>query len=541
MKKYTSWFGVMLVFLFAACAVRLMPDGADLDSTMLTGQVLQRDADTVTLNLGELTLVQTPESAVPVSILPSDVTQTVRLSSHAAPNGQTWQNESRVFVSWQRDAVLDLSGAQCFALGQTGSVETITPETITPQDILNVTMDSSNTPVMVFVLTGVPKSEADTESLQGTAANLIDKNTSQNGGDYESTVADENALRVVAGEVSLWKAQVTKDAGDGSDREAGDRYGMNAALLATGGTNLKVVKSVVDSAATGGSGIFGHGSGTSVQLNDSTVTTTGDNAEGLQVSDGAAIHADVVTVTTAGDSSPVLWVKNGSLEIAGGTYMSGGYHSPAVFAAGYVRARNADLIANNSEAAVLRGSGTVVLENCNLRGSICSDTETTEQAGTVRILGGSGPAQESASFSMTGGSLSSACGAVFYAEDTDCELNLERVEIQNADGGPLLQVAGTTGEGATVTLTARRQTLEGNLVVNSDSALQLNLQDASRLQGAVYSDGAVKAGGSISVHIDRGCTWSLTGNSMVDTLENEGEIQYNGYSITLGDGTVLTS
>lgn len=541
MKKYTSWLGVMMVLMVAVCGAAALPARINSGNTMLTGQVLQKEADVVTLNLGELTALQTPESALSTSLLPSDLTGAVRLSAvHMVPDRQAWSDLPQAFVSWQRDTVLDLGEAACFTLDENGNMKETSPDTIVPQDILNVSIGQGNTPVTVFVLSGIPKSDADTTTLQGTAAALIEENTRKTGGEYESTATDENALRIASADVSLRNVRINKSGGDGSDADAGDRYGMNAALLATGGARLTFTKGVVDSAAAGGSGIFGHGTGTTLHLLDGTVTTTGDHAEGLQAAGGADLQTQDMTVITAGDYSAVLRAENGTLEVNGGTYTSGGYHSPVLFAAGNARLRNAELTANNSEAVVLRGA-SISLENCDLRGNM-RNTANLDQENTHTVLICGGPGQGSASFSMTGGSLTSQNGAVFRATDTECEISLERVDITNTGDNTLLRAEGTEDNaGAAVRLTARRQTLEGNLVVDGCSAVYLTLQESSVFHGAVLPAADGEPAGSTSVQIARGCTWSLTADSTVDSLENEGTIQYNGYSITLGDGTVLTS
>ena len=536
MKNYASWFGVMMVSILAVYVTEQVWTGINFNHTMLTGQVLQSDAGIVTLNLGELAALQTPESAVATTLPASDLTQTVHLSVHAAPNGKAGDRTSQTFVSWQRDTVLDLSNARCFSLTETGHIEETSPEDIAPQDILNITIGSRDTPATVFVLSGVCQGEIQPETLQGTAANLIENNTHKADEEYESSATDENALRIAAADVSLHNVRINKNAGEGSDTEAGDRYGMNAALLATGGAQLTVTKSVVDSAATGGSGIFGHGFGTSLWLRDGTVTTTGDGSEGIQAAGGAAIQANNMTVITAGDSSSVLRVDNGTLEVKGGTYTSGGYQSPALLAAGSVHASKAAFTANNSAVVLLRGSQTVSLENCTLRGG-ASQEETA-----VMISGEDGASEGAASFSMTGGTLTAQSGSVLYALGTDCDIHLEHVDLDHPDNAPLLYVAGTEeGKGSAVTLYASRQTLEGSLVVDGYSALHLELQNDSLFHGAIVPFPYDEPSGHVAVYIRQGSVWSLTGDSTVDTLENEGTIRYNGYSITLGDGTVLTS
>lgn len=544
MKRFTSCLGVVMGILLTSCSAGLQPGSSDLGNTMLTGRVLQKEADMVTLNLGELAVLQTPETAALDSWMPSDVTKTVRMASHSSSDARVLSGEPQAFISWQKDTMLDLSDAECFMLGPNGTIETIATENIEPQDILNVTMNANNTPVMVFVLTNVSQSDTDTVSLQGTTANLIADNTNQNGGEYESDNADENALRVLSANVDLRNVQISKTEGDGSDQTAGNRYGMNAALLATGGTRLDFDRGSVNSAADGGSGIFGHGNGTMIQLRNSTVTTTGDDAEGLQTSDGASIEAEDMTVTTSGDRSAVLRTEKGSLKITGGTYMSGGYHSPVIYSSGNIDVHNAELTANNSEAAILQGPCTVTLEDCLLYSNAEKNENTTSYTGnvyTVLIQGDNGQEQQDTTFVMRGGTLSAQSDAVFCA-NADCDITLEDVNILTADNTDFLRVIGTEDEHVTaVTVNTRRQILNGNLSVDSNSALQLNLRDSSQLHGAILrtADGTSTSGAS--VYIEQGCTWSLTGNSVVNSLENEGKILFNGYSITLGDGTVLTS
>ena len=42
------------------------------------------------------------------------------------------------------------------------------------------------------------------------------------------------------------------------------------------------------------------------------------------------------------------------------------------------------------------------------------------------------------------------------------------------------------------------------------------------------------------VVVESGCTWTLTGDCTVTSLTNNGTINFNGYTITLADGTALS-
>ena len=53
-------------------------------------------------------------------------------------------------------------------------------------------------------------------------------------------------------------------------------------------------------------------------------------------------------------------------------------------------------------------------------------------------------------------------------------------------------------------------------------------------------DGSTGGKSSAAIRSDRGgCTWTLTGDCVITSLTNNGTINFNGYTITLADGTVL--
>lgn len=140
---------------------------------------------------------------------------------------------------------------------------------------------------------------------------------------------------------------------------------------------------------------------------------------------------------------------------------------------------------------------------------------------------------------MSGGSLTSLRGDMFHVTDAACTIELKNVALETGAGGALLRAMSKEGD-TSVTLNANRQELAGDILVDSAAAVQLNLQEGSRYTGAVRRTANTAEGaGDISIYIAPGCTWSLTGDSVADTIQNEGTILYNGYTVTLSDGTVL--
>ncbi len=116
---------------------------------------------------------------------------------------------------------------------------------------------------------------------QGTSATTITEDGTYSSTSYSSTGDDENALRVDGATVTLDSVTVDKSAGSSSNTEDGDFYGQNAALLATNGAKVTIKNATVNSSAQNGNGIFSYGAGTTVNVSDSTITTTADNSGGI--------------------------------------------------------------------------------------------------------------------------------------------------------------------------------------------------------------------------------------------------------------------
>ena len=439
--------------------------------------------------------------------------------------------------------------------------ESASVDDISEGDILELSLDDSGNVTAVVITSQGGGFGSDAQSVdQGTAANTISEDSKVSDTSYSSTGDDENALRVDGATVTLDGITVDKTAGSSSNTEAGDFYGMNAGLLATDGAAVTIKNATVNTSAQNGNGVFSYGDGTTVNISDSTITTTGDNSGGIQTTGGGTTNAENLTVTTSGNSSAAIRSDRGggTVTVNGGTYTTNGYNSPAVYSTADITVDDATLTANNSEALVIEGENSIALTDCNVTGNM-SDTEGTSSDTNVHNVmiyqSQSGDAEEgTSSFSMTGGSLTAENGDMFYITNTACTIELSGVTINNQDSdGNLMTIAGndashgwgTAGaNGGSVTLTCDDQTLEGNISVDSISTLDMTLKNGSSFTGTINivdnADGGTAVDNNAVVTIGEGCTWTLTGNCTVTSVSNSGTINYNGYTITLADGTVLS-
>ena len=395
---------------------------------------------------------------------------------------------------------------------------------------------------------------------QGSYANLIDTDGTYSGETYISTGDDENALRVDGATVTLEDITVDKSSGSSSDTENGDFYGVNAALLATNGAQVTITGATVTSSAQNGNGVFSYGSGTVVSISDSVITTTADNSGGIQTTGGGTTNATDLTVETSGSSSAAIRSDRGggTVNVSGGTYTTNGYNSPAVYSTASISVSNAVLTAVISEALVVEGQNSITLEDCTVYGNM-SDTEGTSSAINVHNImiyqSTSGDAEEGTSyFTASGGSITSNNGDMFYITNTACVISLTDVEfISNNSDGNFMTIAGNDASngwgsagsnGAQVELTCTDQTIKGDITVDTISTLDITFSGSSSLTGTINIVDNEENGSAVSdnvvVTIESGSVWTLTGNCTVTSLTNNGTINYNGYTITLVDGTVLS-
>ncbi len=399
-----------------------------------------------------------------------------------------------------------------------------------------------------------------TTASQGDSATTITEDGTYTGTTYTSTGDDENALRIDGATVTLSSITVEKSGGNSSDTESGDFYGMNAALLVTDGATVTIENATIYSNAQNGNGVFSYGSGTTVTISDSIITTEKDNSGGIQTTGGGTTIASNLTVNTSGNSSAAIRSDRGggTVYVYGGTYTSNGSNSPAVYSTAAITIENATLTATASEALVVEGQNSITLTDCTVSGAM-SDTKGTSSSENVHNVmiyqSMSGDAEVgTSSFSMTGGTLTSNNGDMFYITNTDSTIYLSGVDIINNDSSSyLFNITGNSGEkgwgkegsnGARVELTLSSQSIEGTVRVDSISSLDMTLTDGSSFTGNIIietnSSASAAVDENVSVTIENGSTWALDGDSYVSTLINNGSINFNGYTITLADGTVLS-
>ena len=380
-------------------------------------------------------------------------------------------------------------------------------------------------------------------AASGTAAATVADDCS--GETFTSENADENALRVDGSTVTLTDLTLTKT-GDGSSTEACDFYGVNAGLLAANGATVTVEGGSFTTDAAGGNALFSYGEGTTLTVKNAAIRTSSNNSGGIQTTGGATTVAENLDVETSGASAAAIRSDRGggTVDVTGGTYVTHGTGSPAIYCTAEITVRDAALTATASEGVVVEGKNSVTLENCDLSGNMQGtygkgSSENLQAVMIYQSMSGDASVGKG-SFHMTGGSLTAEAGDCFYVTNTDAEISLSGVTLSLANG-VLLRVAGNDGSrgwgaagsnGGSATMTADAQKLVGTVVVDEISTLNLTLTGGSSWEGTVNPDGAA---GRVSVKLAEGCTWKLTADAYVSAFDGDlDSVDPNGFHLYVG-------
>ena len=356
-----------------------------------------------------------------------------------------------------------------------------------------------------------------------------------------------HAISVSAETASYSNVAVVKT-GEASGDEA-DFYGENSAVFATDGATLGLRELIIDTDGTHANAVFSYGSGTTVTIADSVIETKGNCSGGLMTTGGGTMIASDLNIHTYGNSSAAIRSDRGGgiVQVSGGRYVTEGVGSPVIYSTADITVSDAEMISAASEGVVVEGKNSVALNGVDLTADNNrknSDRSSCYNAVMIyQSMSGDAEAGQ-ASFTMNGGSLTNANGDVFFVNNTVATIDLTGAAITNQDAAGLFLRAAAAGwgnagsNGGHVTMTAAMQVIDGDMLVDEVSTLNLYLTDGSSFTGAINFDGTT---GQIYVELSGDSRWTLTGDSYIDSLTCAADsIDLNGHTLYV-NGTAYTA
>lgn len=420
----------------------------------------------------------------------------------------------------------------------------ITIDSLTEGTTVTVATDADGNAISVTITTlsamggGMGGGQSAPSSYE--AVNTYSEDTSISNESISSTGTDENAILVTnQANVSLDNVTIDRTSSDSTGGDSSSFYGVGAAVLATAGT-VNISSSTITTNASGGAGVFAYGDGVA-NVSDTTINTTQDTSGGIHVAGGGTLHATNLTVETNGGSAAAIRSDRGggTMTVNGGSYTSNGSGSPAVYCTADIDIQNATLTATGSEAVCIEGLNSLKLTDCDLTGDM-PENEQNDCTWTVILYQSMSGDSEvgNSTFSMTGGSLTSKNGGLFYTTNTESTFYLSDVDITYSDSNDFfLKCTGNSNargwgqsgaNGADCIFTADNQDMTGDVIWDSISDLDFDMVNGSTLIGAFVQDESNAGNGGngyANLTIDKTSAWIVTGDSTLSSLTNHGLIE----------------
>lgn len=326
--------------------------------------------------------------------------------------------------------------------------------------------------------------------------------------------------------------------GDASDASQAVQFGTNSVLTVLGSNaNALLVNSFLESDAVGAPGIIAVDSGLALAQNAS-IETASQQSGALATSYGGTILANALNASTTGAQSPTLFVatKQGSISAANSSFATTSQESPLISNAGRIELDNVSGVADNSSVAMLRDAGSLIVQGSRLVSNQRQQAPTEPTTGAITLYREDPVTMETLHentvFQAADSSIKSdlETGSLFYLTNTRAKILLSNTSLEFDDASmPLLTAVGnnTNGwgtqgsNGASVTFTATNQTLQGDVIVDAQSSVDLFLLDSSNWRGSarnVASTSNSLISDQLNVSIDGNSTWVVSNNSSVTNL-----------------------
>ena len=434
---------------------------------------------------------------------------------------------SRIYYS--AAAVLASAALALTACGSTGTTEITATEATATAAAQTTTAANEATTTAASEVTTTASALAYILSADDITVN----ETVSNSADGEHAIAAD-------GESASYSNIKVEKTGDSDSGDEADFYGENSAIFATNGATMDLSEIVVDTDGKHANAVFSYGEGTTVNISDSVITTSGNCSGGIMTTGGGTMNAANLTIHTTGGSSAAIRSDRGggTVIVNGGSYTTDGTGSPVIYSTADITVSNAILESTASQGVVVEGKNSVTLNNVNLtadNNKKNSDKSDWYQAVMIYQSMSGDAAEGESFFTMTGGSLTNKNGDIFFVNNTVTTITLTDVNITNEDAdGVFLRAAaagwGSEGSnGGKVNLIASGQIIDGDILVDEVSALNLYLAECSDLAGSINPDGQE---GDVYVEISGGSVWTLTGDSYITSLTCDADsINLNGYTL----------
>ena len=370
----------------------------------------------------------------------------------------------------------------------------------------------------------------------GSAYTLSDGSTvSKNNEALSTSTPDYNVVQVTKGTLTMTDCSVTKT-GDYSSSYSGDDtsfYGTNSAVYASGsGATINMTGGTVTTDAKGANAVFAT-SGATINVDGITIDNTKSVSRGLHCTGGGIINATNVNITTRSETSSTVATDRGggTVTVRRGTITAKGSKSSVLYSTGTISVDGITGLSEKGPMATVEGANTVIIENSTMqsdaeaRGILLHQSNSGDAEGTKPVC------------TVTNSQLTTtnSNAPLCFVTNVTGTLTLTDVTLSVASGKLMSVEYYKRGENSTGHLVLKTTkdswSYTGNADADDVNNLAVTVGANVTWNGATDADNNAK---SVVVTIESGAVWNLTGNSYVSALTNNGTVNKNGYTLTVG-------
>lgn len=309
----------------------------------------------------------------------------------------------------------------------------------------------------------------------------------------------------------LTELRINKTSGGIIDNER-RKTGVNSALLADAASRVRVERCEVVSHAPQADGITACGEGTRITVTQGTVSTNRLASVGISSIHGAEIVVDETHVNTFDHQSPSFYaLDGGKMDINAAMGENGGQGSPLFFSGGLMTATKCRMSSAKWTVGSVEDGMLDLTKNQLKAGGVAGFLiySTTDNSDVHSML------------NLTKNSISVGEGPVFMVTNNDDA----RITVQgnsiSCKSKELIQVKsdewGRKGSnGGHATLTVNKQSLSGDVFVDSISSLNIVLNKGAKLNSKINK--VENRCAKVHVQMNAGSRWTSKGESYITSI-----------------------
>lgn len=334
----------------------------------------------------------------------------------------------------------------------------------------------------------------------------------------ESLEAGSSAVYATNGvHLVLTRVRLNKTSGSISDADRRET-GKNSVLLADGGSTVLVEFCEINSHTTQADGVSASGEGTKVTLQEGSVSTSRNGAAAVNATNKSNVIVQKTTVNTYSNQSPAFYTcRDGRMEVTEAKGENVGQAAPSFYvSSGAIKAEKCEM----SSAKWTIGSldeGLLELTGNKLKsGSVCgflvygADGKQREWRSTGTLV------LNKNEITVTDGPLvfiTNAAGTVSLSRNKISCKNDEIISVKADEWGSKNYNQGDA------TIDLEKQTLDGDIYVDSISSLVLTLKKSAKLNGRITGDATDRR--DVKVFMKKGAKWNLKGECYISSISFE--------------------